>query len=175
MEILDSFKKKSKQLKERNLFRKGATENEINDFEKYLNIKLPIILKNFYKLNNGGCFADDSWDSTDLTNKSELGTIYWNSNYFLSLEEIIDSYNFKGKYESINFKEQEKETNMRLIPILHTEGQECIVWNATKENETPILDAFHEYNADEWDILFNSIEELLENYIENEGNIETIA
>lgn len=38
-----------------------------------------------------------------------------------------------------------------------------------------ILDAFHENNADEWGILYKSFKDLLNDYIEKEGQIETVA
>jgi len=174
MNIIEKLKEKVQELGERNLFGEGATEEQIVTFENTLNLKLPPIMKAFYLANNGGCFADDSWSKEDLLNPEELGSIIWNSNYFLSLEEIIDAYN-SGKYGSIDFQEQEKESDKRLIPIIHTNGQENLVWDITEEGSTKIIDAFHEIGADEWDVLYDSFEDLLNDYIIEEGDIETVA
>ena len=175
MDIIEKLKEKAQQLKERNLFRGGATEEQIENFESTLNLKLPQIFRDFYLANNGGCFADNSWSKEELSNPKEFGDIIWNSNYFLSLEEIIDAYNFTGKFTSTNCQEQEKAFNKRLIPVIHTKGQENLVWDATQENSTQILDAFHEVWADEWGVIYKSFEDLLNAYIDNEGDIETIA
>ena len=173
--IIEKFKEKAQQLKERNLFRVGATEEQLENFESTLNLKLPQIFRDFYLANNGGCFVDDSWRKDELSNPKEFGTIIWNSNYFLSLEEIIEAYNFIGEFTSTDFQEQEKEFNKRLIPIIHTKGQENLVWDATQANSTQILDAFHEVWAEEWGVIYKSFEDLLNAYIDNEGDIETIA
>lgn len=58
---------------------------------------------------------------------------------------------------------------------MHTKGQENLVWDATEENSTKIVDAFHENNADEWTVLYSTFEALLEAYVDKEGDIETIA
>lgn len=175
MKITEKLKEKSLQLNERNLFAKGASNAEIEHFETTLNIKLSEVLKAFFLLNNGGCFADNSWETEELKNPEEQESIIWNSNYFLSLEEIIETYNFDGSFTSIDFRDQEKETQKRLIPIMHTKGQENLVWDATEENSTKIVDAFHEHNADEWTVLYPTFEALLEAYVDKEGDIETIA
>ncbi|AZA98279.1 SMI1/KNR4 family protein [Chryseobacterium joostei] len=175
MNITEKLKQKSLQLKERNLFAKGASESEIENFETTLNIKLPLVLKAFYLLNNGGCFADNLFKTEELQNPEDLGSIIWNSNYFLSLKEIIEAYNFDGSFTLIDYQEQEKYTGKRLIPIMHTRGQENLVWDATEVHSTKILDAFHEFNADEWKVLYPSFEDLLETYLEKDGDIETIA
>ena len=176
MNIIEKFKDKAKQLKERNLMNEGATEAQIQEFEEVMNIKLPQIMRDFFLANNGGCFADNSWDKKEILDPEERGTIVWNSNYFLSLEEIADAYNC-GKYSSMDFQEREDEdeSGKRYIPIIHTAGQENLVWCASEDGSTEILDAFHEYFADEWEVLYNSFENLLEAYMEQEGNIETIA
>lgn len=174
MNSIEKFKEKSEQLKLRNLFNKGATQEQIIKFETTLGLKLPKILHDFYSLNNGGCFADNSWSSEELLNPLKLGTVIWNSNYFLSLEEIIDAYHFV-KFTSIDFQQQEKITNKRLIPIFHTSGQENLVWDATDENSTKILDAFHEVNADEWEVLYKSFDDLFLSYLTENGDIETIV
>lgn len=75
MKITEKLEEKSLQLKERNLFAKGASNAEIEHFETTLNIKLPQILKAFYLLSNGGCFADNSWNTEELQNSEELENI----------------------------------------------------------------------------------------------------
>lgn len=174
MDIIEKLRSKVVQLKERSLFGDGATEKEIQNFENTLNIKLPPILKCFYEVFNGGCFVDDSWSKEELLNKDEFGSVIWNSNYFLKLDEIVDAYDF-GKFGSVDFQEQEKEFSRRLIPIIHTNGQENLVWDATETDSTKILDAFHEFGVDEWDVIYQSFEELLLEYIEKEGDIETVS
>jgi len=175
MNIIEKLKEKSEKLKERSLFREKATKEQIKHLEVSLNIELPQIMKSFYSTFNGGCFTDNSWCKKDLLNLEEHETIIWNSNYFLSIEELINTYNFDGPFTSIDFQEQEKATNKKLIPLIHTKGQENLVWDATNKTETKILDAFHEVNADEWNVLFSTFEDLLTAYIDTEGDIETIS
>lgn len=174
MELLEKLNKKATALKARNLLNHGAQQEQITDFEEKLNIKLPDFLRSFYQNCNGGCFADDSWSDDELQDSAERASIIWNSNYFLSLEEIIDAYNL-GKFANLDFQEAEKESGKKLIPIMHTNGQENLVWDATDANSTKILDAFHEAGADEWNVLYKSFEDLIEAYIKTSGDIKTIA
>lgn len=156
MELINNLKEKAKSLKHRNCFYDGATVDEIEDFENKMNIILPTILKEFYLNFNGGFFADTSWSKEELEDEDDFGEILWNSNYFLRLDEIVEAYHLEGSFGSIDFIKQEKYYSKRLIPIMQTKDQEVLVWDATLPHETPILDAFHEYNANEWKILYPS-------------------
>jgi hypothetical protein len=88
------------------------------------------------------------------------------------LEEIADTYLKPNKYAGFNFRELEKTTKRRLLPILHSDQQEIMVIDLTKADETPIYDAFHEYSIEQWGVLYPKFEDLLDAYINNEGILE---
>ncbi|QQS30354.1 MAG: SMI1/KNR4 family protein [Sphingobacteriales bacterium] len=172
-EIILKLNEKAGQLQHRSFWNTGASVSEISQFEAILKITLPPTLKSFYTNCNGGCFADDSWSDEDLENAEMKAGIIWNSNYFLSLQEIMDAYRFEGEFIAFDIQEMEQKTGKRYIPIIHTKEQEILVWEASNLNESPIIYACHELNPAKWKVLFQSFDELLNSYIELEGEIET--
>ncbi len=173
-DFISKLNEKAQKLKERNFFHAGATQEEIEQFEQKLKITLPPVLKTFYANFNGGCFADDSWSKEDLENSEMKEGIIWNSNYFLSLQEMIKAYQYEGDFISFDIQELEKGTGKRFIPILHTKEQEVLVWEASNPNETPIKDAYHDINPNKWKVLYPSFESLINAYIHEDGEIETV-
>ncbi len=172
-DFISKLNEKAQKLKERNCFHAGATHEEIEQFEQKLKIALPPVLKTFYANNNGGCFADDSWSKEDLENSEMKEGIIWNSNYFLSLQEMIAAYQYEGDFILFDIQELERETGKRFMPILHTKEQEILVWEANIPNETPIKEAYHDINPNKWKVLYPSFESLLIAYIQKDGEIET--
>ena len=145
----------------RAFFNPPATEDRIRDVEEKLKIVFPVSVRQFYLTFNGGFFADTSWSEEELTDESRFETIQWNSNHIMSLEDIKSG--FGSRYPDC-------------VPVIHTHTQEFLaVVNPLKNGESPVYDAFHEYPPNEWGVLYGNFEELLNDYIDKEGNIKTIA
>ena len=148
-------------LADRAFFNPPADEDAIKDVEERLKIIFPASVKEFYKVFNGGFFADASWSPEELKDARKFETIQWNSNNILTLEDI--KLGFGSRYPGC-------------VPIIHTYSQEFLaITNPLKDNESPVYDAFHEYPPNDWGVLYNNFGELLNDYIEKEGNIKTIA
>ena len=145
----------------RAFFNPPATEDEIRDVEQKLNIVFPASLRQFYLTFNGGFFADESWLEKDVTNVRQRETIQWNSNHILPLEDIKSG--FGNRYP-------------KCVPVIHTHTQEFLaICNPLNNDESPVYDAFHEYPPHQWGILYETFQDLLDDYINNDGNIKTIA
>jgi len=158
---LDRLKDKIARLGCRAFFNSPATEDEIRDVEEKLKIVFPVSLRTFYLTFNGGFFADTSWTETDLKDEFQFETIQWNSNYIMSLQDI--KAGFGSRYPDC-------------VPVIHTCSQEFLaVINPLKNGESPVYDAFHEFPPHEWGVLYGNFEELLNDYIDKEGNINTIV
>jgi len=148
-------------LDERAFFYPPAGEDAIRDVEERLKITFPASLREFYTAFNGGFFADTTWSSDELKDVRQCETIQWNSNNILTLEDIKSG--FGSRYTGC-------------VPVIHTRTQEFLVFlNPLKDNESPVYDAFHEYQPHQWGTLYNNFEELLNDYIDKEGNIKTFA
>jgi hypothetical protein len=148
-------------LGERAFFNPPADEDAIKDVEERLKITFPASVRDFYKAFNGGFFADTSWEPDELKDAHQFETIQWNSNNILTLEDI--KLGFGSRYPDC-------------VPVIHTHTQEFLAFiNPLNDNESPVYDAFHEYPPQEWGVLYNNFEELLNDYIDKEGNIKTIA
>ena len=145
----------------RAFFNPPASEDAIRDAEERLNVAFPASVREFYRAFNGGFFADDSWTTDELNDARQFETIQWNSNNILTLDDV--KLGFGRRYPGC-------------IPVMHTHTQEFLAFiNPLKDNESAIYDAFHEYAPNEWGALYNNFEELLNDYIEKEGNIKTMA
>ncbi len=158
MRALEIFKAKKQALGVRSVFNAGAGKAEIKAFEAKIGARLPEIFKEFYALNDGGFFADDSWSETDI--KENANGVKWNSNHFLSLSEILQAHADDGAFTS------------NAMPVMQTSGQELL---AMRFDGGEILDAFHELPPQYWNELYSSFEALLLAYAENEGALNTIA
>jgi hypothetical protein len=162
MEVtLNRLKDKIARLGCRAFFNPPATEDEIRDVEEKLKIVFPASVRKFYLTFNGGFFADTSWSEKDLNDSKHFETIQWNSNYIMSLQDI--KAGFGNRYPDC-------------VPIVHTHTQEFLaIVNPLKDGESPIYDAFHEYPPSEWGVLYENFEDLLNDYINKEGEIKTMA
>ena len=158
---INRLRAKTVLLANRAFFNPPAGEDAIKDVEERLKITFPASISEFYKAFNGGFFADETWTSEELKDARRFETIQWNSNNILTLEDIKSG--FGSRYPGC-------------IPIIHTYRQEFLAFiNPLKDSESPVYDAFHEYPPDKWGVLYNNFEELLNDYIQKEGNIKTIA
>lgn len=158
---LDRLKDKIVALGERAFFNPPATEGEIRDVEQKIKIEFPVSLREFYLTFNGGFFADTTWTTADLKDAGQYETIQWNSNNIMPLEDIKSG--FGSRYPDC-------------VPIIHTHTQEFMaIINPLVNSESPVYDAFHEYPPYEWGVLYDNFEKLLNDYIDKEGDIKTIA
>ena len=158
---LDRLRVKIIQLGARAFFNPPATANAIGEVEERLQITFPESVRKFYMAFNGGFFADTNWSMEDLKDNRQFETIQWNSNHIMSVEDIKSG--FGNRYPDC-------------IPVVHTHTQEFLsIINPLTNGESPVYDAFHECPPQEWGILYNNFEELLNDYINKEGNIKTIA
>lgn len=130
-------------------------------------IFLPPLVAEFYQHFKGVCFAGTDWNEEDLDNLENRESILWNYNTFILLEDIISC-------EKFDIQEVKEETGRTFFPIIQTGWQKLLVMENGKK---PVFDAFHEmlYNPEEWEGLYVSFEDLLEAYIEKDGDIETIG
>ena len=159
--ILNRLKEKIVALGERAFFNLPAGEEAIRDVEERMKITFPASIREFYKAFDGGFFADTTWSFDELKDPRQFETIQWNSNNILSLEEIKSG--FGSRYHGC-------------VPVIHTHTQEFLVFlNPLKDNESAIYDAFHEFQPHQWGALYSTFEELLNDYIDKEGNIKTLA
>ena len=167
---------KTKEIPERCFLNLPATEDEIREFELHMGLKLNESIRRFYLYCDGGFIATDQWDASTLKDEDMLPTVKWNSNYFLSLYEIYESYHGSGKYMMLHLADVEEEHGPKLIPLIQTDGQEMLVLDASDpEKSGPVLDAFHEEPWRQWGSVYKSFEDLLEEYIRREGRIKTIG
>lgn len=103
---------------------------------------------------------------------SDIETAAWNSNVFLGIEEIA------GAYSRIEYKFNDEK---KFIPFMHTKGQEYLgfmfPFTENKIQESKVYDLWHEAFPSEWEsqAVYESFEELLEEYVDLEGNIETMG
>lgn len=170
-DIIKKFVEKAQTMGNRNFFNQGLSREEIAVFEKALQDKfgivLPPLMVAFYEHFNGGYFADASWSEEELTDPKKHIEIAHYSNVFLSLQEIVSCKFF-------NIQEVKEETGQTVFPIIDTRGHEALV---IENGKNPIIDAFHEAIAfpEDWGEIYPSFEDLLNAYIETEGNIQTIG
>ncbi|MCP2040478.1 hypothetical protein L1281_001061 [Neisseria sp. HSC-16F19] len=164
-DIIQQFAAKARAMGKRNLFNAGATDAKIAAFAERFGFELPPLVAGFYRHFDGGCFADDTWCDEELADPDQRATILWNSHAFLSLDEIIHCTVF----DSVEVFEDEGRW---FIPLLRTPGHEVLV---LEQGHAEVLDAFHEYLPEDWLPLYPDFASLLQAYIDNEGEIETIA
>jgi hypothetical protein len=175
-ELILLLRNKKELLPEKYFFNPPASKTEIEFFQREMGIILNENVRQFYLIFNGGFIALGSWESKFLYDNAMIETMKWNSNYFLSLSEIVESYYNCGTYSSPHLPEKEALHGRKLIPLIHTSGQEMLVLDATDPATSgPVLDAFHEEPYDEWGKVYETFEALVKDYIEKEGNIKTIG
>jgi len=146
-------------------FNDPVSEDQINDLEKKLNIKLPASFHQFLRHYNGG-FISLFRGKRNI----DIDSLAWNSNYILALE-LIDEL-----FERINYKTYGEE--VRYIPMLHTAAGEYLGFRYPLEpdGESRIYDLWHEAPASEWadSVVYENFSALLDDYIARKGIVETM-
>lgn len=154
-------------LKKRNYF--FITENlqATEQTEKKLGLKFPNAISKFYSIYNGGFIPNSLISEKKINDGRFYDEIEWESNSFLSLDDIIYYYNLEEE-NAINFKHEEFSNSKRLIPFFKTKEQELLVFT---ENSFILLAKEMDNNQISWIHLHQNFESLLNEYIKNEGEI----
>lgn len=175
-ELLAMLKRKTEEIPWRCFFNPPASDVDILYFQIELGLEINPEVIEFYRHFNGGFIAGAMWNADALKKTDIIPSVKWNSNYFLSLDEILSEYEGEGSYGIIHLPDKEEEHGRRLIPIIHTVDQEILVLDATDSKKSgPVIDAFHEAPWHQWGTLYETFEDLLKDYIEKEGRIKTIS
>ncbi|MDZ7741907.1 MAG: SMI1/KNR4 family protein [Bacteroidota bacterium] len=148
-------------------FNPGASKDEIRKLEEEMNVALPDSFRYFLSHFNGGYIS-----LFPKEKKIDPETDAWNSNYILSLLEIRQAYN------RIQYKFS--ENGPRFIPVLHTRDQEYLAFRVPtdeKEKESKLYDIWHEAFPSEWEsqIVYDNFTEMMADYVENNGDINTMG
>jgi hypothetical protein len=164
-EILNKLNRMAVELPSSCFFNDPAPVDLIMQFEEDQEIMLPDSYKDLLLNFNGGFIS-----LIKVKEESDVETLAWNSNCFLSIEEIGDAlYRIEQKNEWIEES---------FIPFLHTSGGEYLGFmNPLEGRESKVYDLWHEASATEWkqQVVYNSFRELLTDYIERNGMIVTIG
>ena len=147
-------------------FFNGPAESElIRQVEELKAIILPTSFKEFLMRFNGGFIS-----LFEYKEGRDIETLAWNSNQLLSLEEI------SGAMQRIEHKVSGLE--VKFIPFLHTSGGYYLCFlNPLEGVESKVYDLWHEAPATEWleQVVYDSFAELMEEYLKQNGKIETIG
>ena len=148
------------------IFWNGIEQSKIDELENEFDIKLPKSYKEFLLRFDGGYISD-----RPVQSDHDFESCEWNSNNFLSVYQIAEHYK-RIYYKFADLPE-------KYIPFMHTAGGELLVFKnpLDKENESVVLDAWHEVFPNEWEEqqVYDSFSDLLAAYLENEGIISTIG
>ena len=146
-------------------FNDPAPVDAIMQFEADQELMLPVSYKDFLLHFNGGFIS-----LMEGKEGIDFETLAWNSNYFLSIEEIRDAL-FRIEHKTEWMEES-------FIPFLHTSSGEYLGFmNPLEGNESKVYDLWHEAPAAEWkeQVVYNNFQELLEDYINRDGMIESVG
>ncbi|MCF8228708.1 MAG: SMI1/KNR4 family protein [Bacteroidales bacterium] len=165
--LVDRLKQKIETNPDQCFFNAPAEWDEIESLEDDLIYVFPVSFKVFLCHFNGGFISLLGPAKTD-----DIESSAWNSNYILSLQEI------RSAYERIEHKFH--EDGKRYIPFMHTSGQEYLAFRwpyDEDETESKVYDIWHETFPTEWEtqIVYDGFTDLLEDYINNNGVIQTIG
>jgi len=154
-------------LKSRNYFLIKDNLQNLKQTQKSISLNFPNAINEFYSIYNGGFVADSLLSEKKINDGRFYDEIEWESNSFLSLEDIIYYYNLDDD-DSINFKHEEHLNSKRLIPFFRTKEQEFLVFT---ENSLILWAKEIENNQISWINAYPNFESLLNEYIKNEGEI----
>lgn len=153
-------------------FNECAQTMDIIDFEAEFGINLPLSYIIFLESYDGG-FICGKYQAKMIKENDNFEDAKWNSTTFFGLDEIREIYENKS---SMNWKLFDKKYDVYpFIPFCRTSIGELIVFAnpLSKGRESPVFDAFHEEFPSDWGTLFANFTELLEHYLNNDGNIPT--
>lgn len=151
------------------VFNDPASSEDIAAFEARHNVKLPLSYKRFLEFTNGGMILDRSlYEQMKLSD--DKASFRWNANYIYGIQDVEREYdsmasrNFGLPFENI--------ATYPFIPFLHTESGEHLVFINLKgdEEESAVLDAYHEETPETWGTVSASFTEFLDAYMDNGGH-----
>lgn len=155
-------------------FNNPASKAEIESFEKRLGIRLPDSYKQFLEFVNGGMIMSESLNNL-LKTENALEDVKWNANYLYTLEEVEKEYK---EMESWNFGiPAENIATYPFIPFCHTASGEKLVFVTLSddEQESPVLDAYHEETPETWGLVADNFTEFLTDYIRTSGQPKVLG
>jgi hypothetical protein len=154
---------------ERCVFRPGATKTAIAATESAIGMPIPADYRAFVECYDGGFISvcgqrgDPGWDEAGAR---------WNSNALFGTEQLVVEF---GDQQQIWQTDLGWAGPWLYLPFCYTTGQEFLVFGPPGGGTRQVLDAFHELRPSEWDVLYPSFEALLQEYLDGEGRIRTIA
>ena len=108
------------------------TTEKIAAFEKMARVSLPPSYKAFLQFTNGGMIVDVYWDQK-IKKENELDAAKWNSNRFLSLEEMKTEWN---TMKNRNFGVSQKDRIVYpFIPFFRTRINEHLIFVCNKDHK----------------------------------------
>jgi tetratricopeptide (TPR) repeat protein len=149
-------------------FNDPTTAEKIASFEKMARIRLPKSYKTFLQFTNGGMIVDDFWDQK-IKKENELDAAKWNSNCFLSLEEMKTEWNtMKNRNFGVS---QQDRIIYPFIPFLRTRINEHLIFvcNSDLKDESHVFEAYHDAPPDTWGVVAQNFSEFLYNYLKSNG------
>jgi len=153
-------------------FNPGVDPEVIGWVETALDIRFPASYKAFLERFDGGFFYGASLKK--LMDKGDTETVKWNAFVLLSLEELVGDYLDRMM---MGWKVYEPWYPYPYIPFAKTADNERLVFVNLRdpEAESPVFDAFHEEPANSWGLVAPSFREFLRQYVQEDGNPETIG
>ncbi len=148
-------------------FNPPADEDFIKRVETAFGIILPESYKTFLKRHNGGYITGIPMKTVKAGMDKE--TISWNSDVFMSIEEILEKYE---DWKDMNWKLIDKfKGAYPYIPFCSTAEQEVLVFvnQGKRQEESAVYDAFHEEPVSCWGILSENFTSFLAEYIRSKG------
>lgn len=174
-DLIDALQARAGANPQRYFFNLPTSTSDLDGLEADLGIRLPRSYRRFLERCNGG-FITLLWDTTDELWDRE--TAEWNSNQLLGTDAIRAAYDdLQAIHDGWEGQYPEWKGQWPYIPLCHTSGQEWLVFRSGSADapESPIYDAFHEVWPEEWGVLYHSFRDLLSDYLQREGRIDTVA
>ncbi len=149
-------------------FNDPTTAEKIAAFEKMARIRLPESYKAFLQFTNGGMIVDEYWDQK-IKKENEFAAAKWNSNYFLSLEEMKTEWNtMKNRNFGVS---QQDRIIYPFIPFFRTRINEHLIFvcNNDSKDESHVFEAYHDAPPETWGVVAQNFREFLNNYLKAKG------
>jgi hypothetical protein len=163
--LIKNLRAKIAEAPEKCYFNDEADYSNLSQLEDQHNFAFPLSYTTFICSYNGGFIA-----GFDPAKKIDIESQAWNSNTFLSLNEIEEAL------DRISYKQS--ESDKIFIPFLRTSTGEFLAFKWPYESqESKVYDIWHEASLDEWEqqVVYQDFLELLKDYIDKNGKIDTIA
>lgn len=155
-------------------FNDPTTAEKIASFEKMARIRLPESYKAFLQFTNGGMIVDAFWDQK-IKKENEFDAAKWNSNCFLSLEEMKTEWNtMKNRNFGVS---QQDRIIYPFIPFFRTRINEHLIFvcNNDHKDESHVFEAYHDAPPDTWGVVAQNFREFLYNYLKAKGEPEVMG